>query len=56
MRTGRLAGVAINQTVCNRRIRRNFSWPDLEIQLALFFSIVRVTAQFHPLVAAVFFF
>jgi hypothetical protein len=56
MRTGRLAGVATNQTVCSRCIRRNFFRLHFEIQLALFLPIVRVVSQFHPLAAAVFFF
>jgi ribose-phosphate pyrophosphokinase len=43
MRTGRLAGVAINKTVCIRRIRRLLFPPEMEIQLAPFSPIVRVT-------------
>jgi hypothetical protein len=56
MRTGRLAGVAINQTVCSRRIRRHFFPGVWEIQLAPILPIVRFLAIIHPPTAAVFFF
>jgi hypothetical protein len=56
MRTGRLAGVATNQTVCRRRIRRHFFQPGFEIQLAPPSPVVKVVSQIHPPAAAFFLF
>jgi len=45
MRTGRLAGVAINKTVCNRRIRQHFFQQPVSLPLPeIAFMLARQTS------------